>query len=101
MTYIIRIFGKDEKIMGKKRLADTRIQACKLAKKIPGYRVCIYDPSKMFSHPIEDITYYYNERTVTGLLNGYYLHQWDKNRTRKVSPTSGAVVDYSKEWKGV
>lgn len=102
MTYLIEIFGKGDKVLGSKRLEDTRVKACAIAKKNPGRRVAIYDPSKMFDYPIEDITFYRNERMITGtLLNGYYLIQWVKNRTYRVSPVNGKLLDYNKEWKWI
>lgn len=102
MTYTIEIFGSDKRVLGKRTLTETRKQACAIAKKNPGKRVAIYDPSKMYSHPVEDITYYLNERTITGdLLNGYHIVQWDKHRIRRVSPKNGELLDYNKEWKWI
>lgn len=100
MTYTIRLEGQTEKILGKRLLADTRVQACAIAKKNPGKGVSIYDPSKMFTHPIEVIIFYRNHRIITGdLLNGYYIRQWEKNRTRRVSATNGSLLDLNRNWK--
>ena len=100
MTYVIEIIGKNDRILGSKRLEDTRVKACAIAKKNPGMRVAIYDPSKMFRHPIEDITFYLNYRIITGeLLNGYHIHQWVRNRTYRVSPVNGKLLDYNKYFK--
>jgi len=102
MTYVIEIMGKKDRILGSKRLEDTRVKACAIAKKNPGERIAIYDPSKMFRHPIEDITFYRNYRIITGeLLNGYHIHQWTRNRTYRVSPVNGKLLDYNREWKWI
>lgn len=94
----------DPSKLKKMSLTEARIEACRLAKKYLNShtRIGIFKEDKnhisggrYMPKCIEDVRY-----VNDGIgRNGFYLLQWEKNRNYRVSPTSGRLMDYSREWK--
>lgn len=97
----------DPRMLKKMTLAEARIRACAMARRHKGERIGIFVEDKYHISAghympklIEDVTYWFNERLITGdVLDGYYLIQWTSNRHYRVSPKTGKLLDISKDFK--
>lgn len=85
---------------GKKTLLETRIEACKLAKKYDA--VCyIRKWENYYWHTIEHVFYDPSEsRLYNDFPAGFYLQKVRGKRSR-VSPKTGKLLDISRTWKRI